>query len=87
MPLMNRRLLLARITRSQSNVRFEDFVNLVEGFGFELTRVRGSHRVYRRPAIPAQLHLQDRRGEAKSYQVRRFLRLIEEYNLKLEDEA
>lgn len=43
--------------------------------------------MYRRPAIPAQLHLQDRRGEAKSYQVRRFLRLIEEYNLKLEDEA
>ena len=44
---MNRNKLLARITRgAMQNVSFRYFVNLAEGFGFSLARVRGSHHVY-----------------------------------------
>jgi hypothetical protein len=33
------------------------------------------------------LNLQAVGGEAKPYQIRQFLRLVERYNLRLEDEA
>jgi len=32
------------------------------------------------------VNLQDVNGEAKPYQIRQFLRLVERYNLRLEDE-
>ncbi|MCB9434601.1 MAG: type II toxin-antitoxin system HicA family toxin [Ardenticatenaceae bacterium] len=82
---MNRRKLLQRILSGSKNVRFGDFVNLVEGFGFHLPRVRGSHHIFEHPRIPELLNLQDSQGEAKPYQVRQFLRLVERYNLELED--
>ena len=38
------------------------------------------------PAIPELVNLQEVRGEAKPYQIRQFLRPVERYNLRLEDE-
>lgn len=69
------------------NVRFKDFRYLVEALGFELVRVKGSHHVYRHPAVGALLSLQDVRGQAKPYQIlRQFLRTIEHHGLGLEGE-
>jgi len=34
--------------------------------------------------VPALLNLQEVRGEAKPYQIRQFLRIIERYNLQME---
>jgi predicted RNA binding protein YcfA (HicA-like mRNA interferase family) len=68
------------------NVAFKDMISLVEGFGFKLTRVSGSHHIFTHPSIPELVNLQEVKGEAKPYQIRQFLRLIERYNLKLEDE-
>ena len=68
------------------NVPFRDLVRLAEGFGFRQIRVRGSHHILVHPDVPQPLNLQDRGGEAKPYQVRQLLKLIETYNLKLEDE-
>jgi len=59
---------------------------MVEGFGFRLARVSGSHHIFVHPAIPELVNLQEVKGEAKPYQIRQFLRLIERYNLRLEDE-
>jgi predicted RNA binding protein YcfA (HicA-like mRNA interferase family) len=59
----------------------------VEGFGFQLRRVVGSHHVYGHSAIPELINLQDVNGQAKPYQIRQVLRLVERYNLALEDEA
>lgn len=74
--------LLDRIRRGEvQNVAFGEFVALVEALGFRLERVRGSHRIYRHPAIPRPVPLQPVRGKAKPYQVRQLLRLLEEYNL------
>ena len=61
-------------------------VNLVEGFGFKLSRTDGSHHIFTRPDISELVNLQDVKGQAKPYQMRQFLKLVEKYNLKLEDE-
>jgi len=60
---------------------------MVERFGFRLDRVSGSHHIFVHEAIPELVNLQEVKGEAKPYQIRQFLRLIERYNLKLEDEG
>ena len=82
---MNRRKLLNKILTGSKNIRFDDLVFLVEGFGFELSRVRGSHHIFEHPDIPEILNLQNDKGQAKPYQVRQFLDLVERYRLTLED--
>ncbi len=62
---------------------FQDFLRLVETFGFRVVRTSGSHHVLAHRDIPELLNLQNVRGEAKPYQIRQFLRLTERYNLRL----
>ena len=84
---MNRRKLLKRLSEGRlKNIAFGDMINMVEGFGFQLARVSGSHHIYNNPEIPELVNLQEVKGEAKPYQIRQFLRLVERYNLTLEDE-
>lgn len=54
--------------------------------GFELARIEGRHHIYRHDLIAEQLNLQEVGGEAKPYQVRQFLRLVERYDLRMEGE-
>jgi predicted RNA binding protein YcfA (HicA-like mRNA interferase family) len=68
------------------NVSFRDAVALVERFGFTLARVEGSHHIFKHPGVDQLLNLQEVRGDAKPYQLRQFLRLVERYNLKLDDQ-
>lgn len=85
---VNRRKLLARLlSGAVQNVSSDDVQSLAVGFGFELRRVSGSHHVYAHPAIPELINLQSVNGQAKPYQIRQMLRLVERYNLELEDEA
>lgn len=65
------------------NVAFADMQKLVEGLGFRLARVRGSHHIFVHPRIDELLNLQKVDGEAKPYQLRQFLRLVERYDLLL----
>jgi predicted RNA binding protein YcfA (HicA-like mRNA interferase family) len=84
---MKSRKLLRRLSEGQlRNVAFGDMINMVEGFGFRLDRVSGSHHIFIHPAVAELVNLQEVRGEAKPYQIRQFLRLVERYNLRLEDE-
>ncbi|MBM3331040.1 type II toxin-antitoxin system HicA family toxin [candidate division WOR-3 bacterium] len=84
---MNRRQLLIRLVDgSLNNVPFADMVKLIEGFGFRLRRTSGSHHIFAREGIPELINLQDARGQAKPYQIRQFLRLVERHNLKLEEQ-
>jgi predicted RNA binding protein YcfA (HicA-like mRNA interferase family) len=81
------RRLLARLARGDvANVSFSDMRRLVETFGFELRRTSGSHHVFVHPEVRELVNLQDVRGQAKPYQVRQFLRLVERYALRMEDE-
>lgn len=79
------RKLLARILGGSRNVAFNDFIKLVEAFGFRLLRVSGSHRIFGRPGVSELINLQDVGGQAKPYQVNQFLHLVEKYNLPLEE--
>ena len=84
---MKRRRLLRRLLASPRNVAFTDLQNLMEGFGFRLARVRGSHHVFSHPDIPELINIQEVDGRAKPYQVRQFLKLVERHDLQLEDDA
>ncbi|MCM2270622.1 MAG: type II toxin-antitoxin system HicA family toxin [Thermoanaerobaculia bacterium] len=68
------------------NVAFDDLERLMEALGFERRRVRGSHRVYVHPRVPAILSLQPVGGRAKPYQLRQLLRLLAAYNLDLDSD-
>jgi len=83
---MKRRKLLKRLVDGAlRNVSFADMVNLLEGFGFQRQRVSGSHHIFVHPDLPELLNLQEVRGEAKPYQIKQFLRLVERYDVRLED--
>ncbi len=84
---MKPRKLLEKILGGSLNVSFADMRRLVEAFGFRLARVSGSHHIFTRPDVPELVNLQNARGKAKPYQIRQFLKLVEEYNLKLEDDG
>lgn len=79
--------LLARITRGTVvNVSFADMQSLLESLGFTLQRVSGSHHIYVHPDVPHPLNLQSLHGQAKPYQVRQVLRVVERYALTLRGE-
>lgn len=85
---MRRRRLLRRLLDGHlRNIRFRDIRELVEGFGFRLTRVNGSHHIFEHLVVAEMMNLQEVAGEAKPYQIRQFLRVVERYNLRLEDES
>jgi predicted RNA binding protein YcfA (HicA-like mRNA interferase family) len=82
---MNPRKTLQQILAGSKSIRFADMCRLVEAFGFFLSRVNGSHHIFTHPEVPELVNLQEVRGQAKPYQIRQFLKLVEEYNLTLED--
>jgi len=84
-PVNTRKLLRRLASGSVQNVKFAHFRRLVEALGFQLERVAGSHHIFSHPEIPEVANIQEVGGEAKPYQIRQFLRLVERYNLKLED--
>ncbi len=74
--------LYAKIRRNPTNVRFAQIVRLAVESGFVEARVRGSHHIFRHPEYQGVLlNLQDHKGQAKPYQVRQLLALVEEYRL------
>ena len=82
---MKMRKLLQRVLQSPANVKFRDMIALVEAFGFRLSRTHGSHHIFVHPDVPELLNLQEVHGEAKPYQIRQFLKLVERYNLTLNE--
>lgn len=75
-------LLLLSTNRS---VSYRDFVAMVEAFGFRNIRTKGSHAVYVNSSCAEPLNLQPKGKDAKRYQIRNFLDIVEEYGLTLED--
>jgi predicted RNA binding protein YcfA (HicA-like mRNA interferase family) len=83
---MDPKRLLLRLARGEvANVAFADLCRVVEAFGFELRRTRGSHHVFAHPEVRELLNLQEVGGQAKPYQIRQFLRLVERYALRMEE--
>jgi len=83
---VKKRKLLRKVISRPKNIRFNELIVLAEAFGFRLDRIAGSHHIFAHPNISEIVNLQDSEGMAKPYQVRQLLKLVERYNLKLEDE-
>jgi len=72
------------LANPRKSIPFRDFERLLGAFGFEHSRTKGSHRQYVHPDVPRPLPVQPESKDAKPYQVREFLELIEEYSLYME---
>lgn len=84
---MKKTKLLRRALSGSKSLRFTELVGLAEVFGFSLSRVSGSHHIFVHKNVPELLNIQDVNGEAKPYQIKQFLRLVERYNLKMGEEG
>lgn len=62
---------------------YRDFEKLVEAFGFTFDRMNGSHAIYKHPRVPRPFPIQPEGKDAKRYQVRDLLELVEQYGLTL----
>jgi len=81
---MNKRRVLEKMLAGTKNLRFSELVGLVEALGFRLARVNGSHHIFTHPGVQERINLQDVRGQAKPYQIRQVLEIIEDYGLTLD---
>jgi len=63
---------------------FRDFEKLLKAFGFEHVRTKGSHKIYIHPKLARPLPVQPTSKDAKAYQVREFLELVEAHGLYIE---
>lgn len=66
-------------------ISFRDFVRLLEAFGFVHDRTVGSHRQYVHPLVPRSFPVQPVGKDAKKYQVRELLEIVEAYGLHIEE--
>ena len=82
---MTARKVYEKLLAGSRNVRFEDLCKVAKAFGYRLDRIRGSHHIFEHPSATRPLNLQSDRGQAKPYQIRQFLRDVEEFQLTLNE--
>ena len=73
-----------QLANPRATISFRDFEKLLAAFGFELVRTTGSHRQYAHPKLTRPLPVQPSSKDAKAYQVREFLELVQEHGLYIE---
>ena len=77
--------LYAQLLQSNNrSVAYRDFEKLVLAFGFEFDRMNGSHAIYKHPKLLRPFPIQPEGKDAKRYQVRELLELVERYGLTLD---
>jgi predicted RNA binding protein YcfA (HicA-like mRNA interferase family) len=76
--------ILKKALSSPNSLRFAEARSLAEGYGFRLSRIKGSHHIFTHAEVQELVNLQEVGGHAKAYQVRQLLLLIEKYNLIVE---
>lgn len=72
------------LANRKQTISFRDFEKLLDAFGFTHARTTGSHRQYTHPKLQRPLPVQPSSKDAKAYQVREFLELVEEHSLYIE---
>lgn len=77
----SQKLLLRLMAGNLKNVRFREFQKLLEEIGFTLSRVSGSHHIYSHPEVTELVNIQNVSNQAKPYQIRQVLYLVEKYGL------
>lgn len=69
------------LANPRASVSFRDFEKLLDAFGFKHVRTRGSHAIWVHPNLSRPFPVQPTGKDAKPYQVREFLELVEEHGL------
>jgi predicted RNA binding protein YcfA (HicA-like mRNA interferase family) len=77
--------LYERLLASRKSMRFRDFQRILEAFGFELDRIKGSHHQYDHPLVPRPISIQPTGNMAKPYQIDQFLDMVEEFGLEMKE--
>ncbi len=86
--MSKKRKLYEKVLAGSNNIRFDDLVTLLIAFGFQLDRTAGSHYIFKHPKVAVLLSLQTTsNGQAKPYQIRQFLGLVEQYALTIDAKA
>lgn len=78
---MTKREIYEEFKRNPKNVRFEEICRAAELFGFAFRGGKGSHRIYVKKGVRDLLNFQNVHGRAKAYQVKQFVKIIEQYSL------
>jgi len=85
--MVKKRKLFDKMLNSPQNIRFDEFIILLQAFGFISSRIKGSHHIFTRDDIMETLSIQPtKQGKAKPYQIRQFIKLIEQYAFQLDEE-
>lgn len=83
---MKKSKLLRKLLSGSKNVRFSEATQVAEAFGFRLDRITGNHHIFIHPDLPDLINLQNIKGKAKPYQVKQLLKIVEKYNLRMEED-
>ncbi len=83
---MKKRKILEKALNGSKNIRFDELVALLEGLGFTLELITGSHHIYAHSSLPRPFPVQNVKGKTKPYQVQQLLKLIESYDLELAED-
>ena len=67
---------------NSKNVAFRDMVAILGCYGFNMSRVTGSHHVFINTEVKEIINIQNVSGQVKPYQVKQFLKLVEKYNFQ-----
>ncbi len=67
--------------KSDNNINFNDFRNLIIDLGFDFIRQNGSHIQYFNRKINAFMNIQNDGSKAKGYEVRQLRKIIQKYGL------
>lgn len=85
-PVGTKRQQLLEYARPGQIVRYNEFKALIEHFGFRLASMNRLHNIFVHERIQSLISLQNIKGEVKTFQIRQFLNLIYQYQLKASDE-
>jgi predicted RNA binding protein YcfA (HicA-like mRNA interferase family) len=80
---MKKRKLLEKLLSGSKSIKFSEAVACAEIFGFRLERINGSHHIFGHKDVPEMINLQNAKGQAKPYQIKQLLSIIERYNLQM----
>lgn len=75
---MKKEKLLEKAVNNPKNLRFSEFQKLLEFYGFEHVRTKGSHFLYKHSGFKKAFPIEERNGFAKEYQIKQFLTMLEE---------
>ena len=79
---MDKYKMLEKLKQGKSNIDFSFFEKVIRAFGFELDRQdRTSHKIYRKIGVNEKLNIQNKKSKAKPYQIKQFVKIIEDYTL------